>query len=362
MKSAFLLLISLGLTACNFSGLFNSSPQVSPKTLTQPSTASLSSPSALLGSVGGVSITQEDLDTETKKEIDAINNQWAQKKLHLLWAGFEDAVNDRLIEQKARAEGLSPELLVRREILEKVKKPTAKELQSFYKANAHIIQVNFETARPHIEREVLSQRRSELEMAFLAGLRAQNNVEYQLPMPELPRQTMPKAPAPFTGPKDAQVVLVEFGDFECPYCAQAHRLVKELRELYPDQLRVEYRHFPLEQHTRATPAAVASQCANEQGMFWKYHDYLYENPQALSDENFTQYAKKLKLNLDQFQICLKGGRAAAAVKRDTDIARKLGVDGTPSIYINGIKLIGLLPLPLIRVIIDHELKQQPGRG
>ena len=356
MKPVFVFLISVGLTACSVPGLLGGSAQVSPGTLTQPSTASLATPSARLGSVGGAVITQEDLEPSTKKEIDSINNEWAQKKLHLLWAGFEDAVNDRLIEQKAQAEGLSPELLVDRDILKKVKKPTSAELQAFYKDNAHIIQIDFETAKPHIEREMLKQRRSEVEMAFLAGLRAENKVEYQLPMPQLPRQAMPKGSAPFTGPKDAKVVLVEFGDFECPYCAQAHQVVKELRQLYPNRLRVEYRHFPLEQHTRAKPAAIASECAHRQGMFWRFHDYLYENPQAMSDSDFTGYAKKLKLDMARFKSCLTEKSSANAVNRDSQIARKLGVDGTPSIYINGIKLIGLLPLPLIRVIIDHELK------
>ena len=356
MKPAFLLMISIGLSACNVSGLLGQSAKVSPDAIAQPTTTSLSTPSAQLGSVGGVVITQEDLEPSTKKEIDSINNEWAQKKLHLLWAGFEDAVNDRLIEQKAREEGLSPELLVDRDIVKKVTKPTAAELKAFYKDNAHIIQIDFETAKPHIQREMLKQRRSELEMAFLAGLRAANKVEYQLPMPELPRQVMPKGSVPFTGPQDAKVVLVEFGDFECPYCAQAHQVVKELRQLYPNRLRVEYRHFPLEQHTRAKPAAIASQCAHEQGMFWRYHDYLYENPQALSDNDFVQYAEKLKLDTGRFKSCLSSKSAANTVNRDSNIARKLGVDGTPSIYINGIKLIGLLPLPLIRVIIDHELK------
>jgi protein-disulfide isomerase len=240
--------------------------------------------------------------------------------------------------------------------VDKVKAPTSEELSAFYKENAHMIQVDFETAKPHIQREMLKQRRSELEMAFLTGLRAQNTVKYDLPVPELPRQAMPKAPAPFTGPQDAKVVLVEFGDFECPYCAQAHRLVKELRQLYPNQLRVEYRHFPLEQHTRAKPAAIASECANQQGMFWEYHDYLYENPRALQDSDLSNYAKNAKLDMEKFKTCLTSNRAAKVVMRDTEIAQKLGVDGTPSIYINGIKLIGLLPLPLIRVIIDHELK------
>ena len=355
MKPLILLFISLALSACNLQSLMGNTPKAAPESVA-PSTQSFKASDALLGQVGDTQITQKDLDAATKKEIDAINNQWAQKKLHLLWAGFEDAVNDRLIAQKAQKEGLSPELLVKRDIVDKVKAPSDAELSAFYKENAHVIQVDFETAKPHIQREMMKQRRSELEMAFLTGLRAQNPVKYELPVPELPRQTMPKAPAPFTGPKDAKVVLVEFGDFECPYCSQAHRVVKELRQLYPNQLRVEYRHFPLEQHVRAKPAAIASECANQQGMFWEYHDYLYENPRALQDSDLVNYAQKAKLNMSTFKTCLTSNRAAKAVRRDTEIAQKLGVDGTPSIYINGIKLIGLLPLPLIRVIIDHELK------
>ena len=355
MKPVFLLFMSLALSACNFQSLMGGEPKVAPEAVAA-NTSNLNASEAILGSVGGTTITERDLDRATQQEIDAINNQWAQKKLHLLWAGFEDAVNDRLIEKKAQQEGLSPELLIKRDIVDKIKEPTATELEAFYKENAHMIQVDFETARPHIAREMRKQARSELEMTFLASLRAQNPVKYQLPMPELPRHVRPNEPAPFTGPKDAKVVLVEFGDFECPYCAQAHRVVQELRQLYPDQLRVEYRHFPLEQHTRAKPAAIASECANQQGMFWKYHDYLYENPRALQDSDLLAYAQKTKLDLNGFKTCLTSKRASQAVTRDTQIAQKLGVDGTPSIYINGIKLIGLLPLPLIRVIIDHELK------
>ena len=91
--------------------------------------------------------------------------------------------------------------------------------------------------------------------------------------------------------------------------------------LFPDQLRVEYRHFPLEQHTRAKPAAIASECANQQGMFWKYHDYLYENPRALQDSDLLAYAQKTKLDLNGFKTCLTSKRASQAVTRDTQIAQ-----------------------------------------
>lgn len=362
LKAFGLLMLLTGLSACNISSWMGAAPQVSPKELGAPSTANLATPSARLGIVGEETITQSDLDRATQEELDDINNQWAQKKLHLLWAGFEDAVNHRLIAQKARSEGLSPELLIERDVIQKVTAPTQAEMKEFYKNNSQVIGAQYEIAEPHIKRELVKQRRNEIEMAFLADLRSRTSIVYDLPMPELPRKSIPPAPAPFTGPKNAKVTLVEFGDFECPYCSQAHRVVQQLRELYPADLRVEYRHFPLEQHVRARPAAVASQCAHEQGMFWQYHDFLYQNQRGLTDQNLLSYAKTLKLNMKQFGACIQSEKANAAIRRDEKTARKLGVDGTPSIYINGIKLIGLLPLPLIRVIIDHELKQHAGRG
>src|SRR5690606_17287626 len=120
-------------------------------------------------------------------------------------------------------------------------------------------------------------------------------VSYSLPVPPLPRKAFRVGDGPSAGPKDAKVTVVTFSDFQCPYCARATRTVEELKQFYGDKIRIAYRHFPLSQHTRATPAAEASHCADEQGKFWEYHDVLYQNQQSLEEADLTRYAEDLKL-------------------------------------------------------------------
>jgi len=157
------------------------------------------------------------------------------------------------------------------------------------------------------------------------------------------------------GNDDAKVTVVEFSDFECPYCSRASQTLKKLRTLYPDTLRIAFRDFPLSQHKDAKPAAEAAQCAREQGKFWEYHDLLFENTRALSAPDLKSYAEKLELDLKVFAACLATDRPKKIVADNAEAARRFGVEGTPALFVNGIKLIGLLPLPLMQAIIDREL-------
>ncbi|MEC9466620.1 MAG: DsbA family protein, partial [Myxococcota bacterium] len=191
----------------------------------------------------------------------------------------------------------------------------------------------------------------------LGRLRSQAKVADDHPVPDFTRRSVRAGTAPITGPQNAPITIVEFADFECPYCSQGHELLRQLRKLYPDKVKVVFRHFPLPQHQNARPAAEASYCAHQQGLFWQYHDLLFDHTNALGPSSLQGYAEKVGLDMNAFNACLASEAPKAAVRADEAAGREFGVDGTPSIYVNGIKLIGLLPLPLIRVIIDHELKQ-----
>jgi protein-disulfide isomerase len=162
---------------------------------------------------------------------------------------------------------------------------------------------------------------------------------------------------PSWGPKDAPVVMVEFSDFECPFCSRFYtETYKQIKETYGDQIHFVYRDTPLpELHPNAIAAAQAAECADEQGAFWDYHDLLFENQQALQQNDFIRYATQLELDVDQFTDCVKTAKYADEVNRDMNEAFNYGVRGTPTFFINGRAVVGAQPYTEFAAIINEEL-------
>ncbi|MBW8010669.1 MAG: DsbA family protein [Chloroflexi bacterium] len=162
---------------------------------------------------------------------------------------------------------------------------------------------------------------------------------------------------PSLGPDDALVTIIEFSDFECPYC-RSHFLevYPQLLSVYGDQIRYVFKDFPLKSiHPNATPAAEAALCAHEQGAFWAYHDQLFSMELGLSRESYEQYALDLDLDTEAFLECLNEGRYADDVQADYDFAAQFGIRSTPTFFINGVPLIGALPFEQFAQVIDSEL-------
>ncbi len=158
------------------------------------------------------------------------------------------------------------------------------------------------------------------------------------------------------GNVDAPITIVEFSDFECPYCQRWYDQVwKRLREEYPDQVRLVYRDFPLPGHPNSTPSAEAANCAGEQGEYYAFHDLLFNGEMGLSVDAFLNYAGDLNLNLDEFKKCLEERRYQAEVEADYAWASEFGVSSTPTFFINGIPLVGAQPFEVFKQVIDLEL-------
>lgn len=309
----------------------------------------------VLGSIDGEPIRESDLATSTRRRLIEAENEMQQRHMHQLWLSFEDELTNRLIAREAKRRGVTPEALRKEEIDDKTQTPTDAEVRAIYDRNAADIEVPYEQAAPIIQRQMLSQAREETERAYVEKLRVAANVTTSIPVPALPRYDIDLGKAPIAGKADAKVTIVEFSDFQCPYCREAHRVIGELQKAYPNDVRVVYRDFPLPQHPQARPAALAAECAHEQDKFWPYHDKLFQDQATLAAADLNRYAQEVGLKQDQFQACLADGRAERGVKEDEEAARRLGVQGTPAMFVNGIKLIGLLPLPLMQSLIDHEL-------
>ncbi|HEX9664556.1 MAG TPA: thioredoxin domain-containing protein [Patescibacteria group bacterium] len=159
------------------------------------------------------------------------------------------------------------------------------------------------------------------------------------------------------GPADAKVTIVEFSDFECPFCGRSYPVVKQILTDYQDQVRFVYKHYPLGFHPLAQPAAEASECAGEQGKFWEYHDQIFENQSLMTSENLRQWAKDLGLNSSQFNRCLDLATYADKVKADLALGNANDVSGTPAFFINNMLVAGSYPYEAMKQVIDQELSK-----
>lgn len=171
------------------------------------------------------------------------------------------------------------------------------------------------------------------------------------------RYDVPVDDDPILGPENAPITVIEFSDFECPYCRRWHEEVySRLLENYPDQVRIVYRDFPLDSiHRNATPAALAANCAYEQNAFWEYHDKLFGGELGLGTDAYEQYAQELGLDMASFDECVQSNRYLDEVRADLEWAANLGVQSTPTFFINGIALVGAQPYEVFQQVIDSEL-------
>jgi protein-disulfide isomerase len=163
------------------------------------------------------------------------------------------------------------------------------------------------------------------------------------------------ADAPILGPKNAKVTIVEWSDFQCPYCSRAIPTLKQVEEKYPKDVRVVFRHQPLPFHNNAKPAAEASMAAHEQGKFWPYHDKLFANQGQLDRASLEKYAGEVGLNLVKFKAALDSGKFRSRVEADSAAGTAAGANGTPTFFINGRQLVGAQPFESFKSVIDEEL-------
>ena len=174
---------------------------------------------------------------------------------------------------------------------------------------------------------------------------------------EIRRYDIPTDGYPSTGPADAPIVIVEFSDFQCPFCKRWYdQVYTQLLAAYPGKIRFVYRNLPLTSiHPESMPSAEASLCAGEQNAFWQYHDQLFSDSATLSSDLYPQLASDLGLDVTAFTSCMSENRYQSKIQTDMDFALNLGVQSTPTFFINGLAVVGAQPLTTFTQIIDKEL-------
>jgi protein-disulfide isomerase len=313
-------------------------------------------PSDVVAMVGTTSITLAQIDQKALQEPAA--NFGSLKLSQAIYEArrmaADELVGNLLIDQEAKRRSIERTVLYEQEITSKAKPVIEAEIAAWFQANQQRVQgATLDQVRAPIQSLLTQERIQGARAAYLETLKAKTPVRLML---EPPRVTVSAGNSPAKGPANAPIELIEFADFQCPFCLQASPTVTRVLETYGDRIRFVYRNYPLANHPQARPAAEAAQCANEQGQFWPYHDRLFGEPGKLSDADLKQAAATLGLDAAKFNTCVDQHKYRAVVDTDAQAGTDAGVTGTPAFFINGRLLSGAQPFDAFKQVIDEELE------
>ena len=316
----------------------------------------------VLARVNGVAVTEDEVRQAAASDLKKLRLTRLQyeakhkQKVHdAVESNLDRLVGLKLLEQEAERRSLPVQELLRLEISAGLKPPTDQEVAGFYQSNRKKLKKSLEEMSGEIRRYLSRQRYQKRYQELVDRLRAASPVESFLEPNRVEIRTLS---SPSLGPMDAPVTLVEFSDFQCPYCARLAPVVKRIADEYPGQVRVVFRQFPLRSiHAHAQKAAEASLCAFDQDRFWEMHDALFGDIKKLGPNDLTARAKKLNLDLEAFNQCLDSGKYAATVQQDLEDGMAAGVSGTPAVYVNGRVLKGSKRYGGIKELVEDELQR-----
>jgi protein-disulfide isomerase len=319
--------------------------------------AQITPATSVVAQVGDTQITEEQLEKQSAADLERARAGLLQAR-YQYYSAERDAVgkeiDQALLAEEARDESVTVDELLKRHVESKIKNPSEETLR-FYFLNIKTDQP-YSAVRPKIVDRIHSLQEKKYTDEYVKSLRAKRKITILL---EPPREEVAVGDTPVIGPSDARVTVVEFADFQCPYCRAVEPTLSQLRDQYKDKIRYSYRDFPLPMHPYAEKAAEASRCAGEQGQYWPYHDRLFSgDAESLSDARLRSTAAELKLDTDKFAKCLDSSKEQGAVAKDFDQGKSLGITGTPSFFINGYYVSGAVSYDQLRELVDQQLTQR----
>ena len=305
-------------------------------------------PNKIVALLDGEPITDEDLDI--KGELMKIEQEAYQVRQDAL----DRVVALRLLDKEAAKNGMKPEELLEAVVDSKVPEPSPAEVKAYYERRKSRLRKPFEAVREQVAAMVRNTNVQRARRDYVTRLRRGAEIEIRITPPRLPVNV---ENAPGRGPEDAPITLVEFSDFQCPFCKRVQPTLEELFEEYDGKLRWVFKDLPLTRiHSGAVRAAEAARCAGEQEKFWEYRDALFELGRV-TDEVHPAVAKSLELDYAAWEACVDSGKYVAAVESDGEEAAGLGISGTPAFLINGILLSGAQPKESFTRVIEAELSR-----
>jgi len=351
------------LLACTSNGPATATADAPARVGSPVTTAAASTPggavdaSAVVASWDGGSLTVGELHEQLKTQLTQLEIDYLQGRYQAESQGADQFATEAIIKAEAAKQGITEDALLKREIESKITPPSEAEVEEYYPViKRQLRNAPLDEVRPQVMQALMQRKTAERAQAYIGGLRDQYKLTVDVPFPDLPRVQISVDDDPAQGPADAKITIVEFGDYECGYCSRAFATVQQVVREYPDQVRVVYRDFPLSFHKRAVPAAVAANCAGDQGKYWEMHNLLMQRQRELGEDDLPRHAKSVGLDMDKFSACMDNPQAhVLEIQKDFEEGQAAGVTGTPAFFVNGIFLSGAQPFEQFKTIIDREL-------
>ena len=308
----------------------------------------------VVAKINGEEITEDQLVGDAQVELMQIKKQEYDLKMNQL----NKLITDRVLGAEAKKDGMAnADEYIQKKILKGDIKISDAEYKKFVKEK-NIPESNInDQVKDRIFSYMKEQKKEEMIQAAVAKLTKGNPVEVYFKKPKSNIQ-VDIGNAPVTGGDNAKVTVIEFSDFQCPFCGRAAKTVSEVKKKYGNKIKIAFKQFPLPMHKDAVPAAEASMCVAEQGKdkFWKFHDIAFANQDKLSADDLAKHAKAAGADEKKFKECFDAHKFADYVKKDQAYGEKLGVRSTPTFFINGQLLSGALPIESFSEVIDEELE------
>lgn len=304
--------------------------------------------------VGKEVINKKDLTEGLESDIYSLERKIYDLKMKRM----KEIAVEKLMEQDPKKKGLTVDQYFKKYIAQNMK-IKEEEINQFVKdRNIPEDQVN-PSIKQKIREYLYNEKKDELLADWLAKKTKKNPIEVYFKRPSRPQFDVAVGSAPYTGDENAKVTVVEFSDFQCPFCKRGAVRINEIKKKYGNKVKVVFKNFPLPFHKQAPKAAEAALCAEElkKGMFWDYHDALFADQGNLKPEDLIKKAEKLKLDKEKFSGCLNSSRYAAAVAKDIQQGTGLNIQATPTFFINGKLIAGAEPLQEFIDVIEEELKR-----
>lgn len=304
--------------------------------------------SVVVASIDGVKLTLADFEAKRPTGLFQARNNYYEAERRAV----DEYINEYLLNREAQKQGITPDQLLERHVnAAGFKQPSEETLKVYYEGVDTT--EPYEAVRDKILEAIRTRRIARARTAFFQDLRKQANITFLIPPPRAP---ISMSGVPIRGSKDAPVSIVEFADYECPYCQQIEPVLEKVLADYQGKVSFSFKDFPLPMHAHAQKAAEAAHCAQDQGKYYDFHDLLFTTRQYEVNQ-LKEQAKTLKLNFEEFTKCLDSDSKADIVKAQADEAQALGLPGTPAFFVNG-RLInpnGTVSYSTLQQLIEEEL-------
>ena len=313
----------------------------------------------VVATVAGTTVTNEQLEEAASEQLGLLQTErlafeagQRRKRHQVLENQLHKMVDEELLKRESKARSLSKEELLKLEVSNHVKETTPEEVDEFYEANKARIRAPKEQMADRILQHLNQMKNQQAYQSFLNRLGQKYEASYLL---EPYYEKIATQGHPSAGPVNAPVTIVEFSDFQCPFCSNVVPTLEKVKENYRDKARLVFRQFPLNSlHPQAQKAAEASLCAAEQDKFWEMHDLMFEDKKLFLPD-LKSKAESLGLDVIAFEQCLDSDQFAEQVRQDISAGARAGVTGTPTLFINGRPMTGAVSYEQITTIIEEEL-------